>query len=84
VSSYRLRVAVVVVAAWLWSDAPQELTARLHRLSHDLESWSRFTVAEQMMGGGSSCSAPRLRSKSDVAHVKADFFPLSLPLISGT
>jgi hypothetical protein len=24
------------------------------------------------MGGGSSCSAPRLRS--DVAHVKADFF----------
>jgi hypothetical protein len=24
--------------------------------------------------GGSSCSAPRLRSKSDVAHVKADFF----------
>jgi hypothetical protein len=42
-------------------------------LSHDLESWSRFTVAEQMMGG-SSCSAPRHRSKSDVAHVKADFF----------
>jgi hypothetical protein len=29
-------------------------------------------------------SAPRLRSKNDVAHVKADFFPLSLPLISGT
>jgi hypothetical protein len=44
---------------------------------------SRFTVAEQM-GGGSSCSAPRLRSKSDVAHVKADFFPLSLPLIFNT
>jgi hypothetical protein len=42
---------------------------------------SRFTVAEQM-GGGSSCSAPWLRS--DLAHVKADFFPLSLPPISGT
>jgi hypothetical protein len=27
-----------------------------------------------MMGGGSSCSAPRLRSKNDVAHMKADFF----------
>jgi hypothetical protein len=49
-----------------------------------LESWSRFTVAEQMMGGGSSCSALRLRSKNDVAHVKAEFFPLSLPLISST
>jgi hypothetical protein len=30
------------------------------------------------MGGGSSCSAPRLRSKSDVAHVKADFWYLSV------
>jgi hypothetical protein len=44
---------------------------------------SRFTVAEQI-DGGSSCSALRLCSKNDVAYVKADFFPLSLPLISGT
>jgi hypothetical protein len=44
---------------------------------------SRFTVAEQM-DGGSSCSALRLRSKNNVAYVKADFFLLSLPLISGT
>jgi hypothetical protein len=34
---------------------------------------NRFTVAEQM-DGGSSCSALRLRSKNDMAHVKADFF----------
>jgi hypothetical protein len=34
---------------------------------------SRFTVAEQM-DGGSSCSALRLRSKNNVAHVKANFF----------
>jgi hypothetical protein len=32
----------------------------------------RFTFAEQM-DGGSSCSALRLHSKNDVAHVKADF-----------
>jgi hypothetical protein len=44
---------------------------------------SRFTVAEQM-SGGSSCFTPRLRSKSDVAYMKADFFLLSLLLISGT
>jgi hypothetical protein len=41
---------------------------------------SRFTVAEQLEPPP-ICSAPRLRIKSDVAHVKADFFPLSLPLI---
>jgi hypothetical protein len=49
----------------------------LHGLSHDLELWSRFTVAEQM-DSGSSCSAPRLCSKSDVAYVKADFWYLSV------
>jgi hypothetical protein len=47
------------------------VTACLHGLSYDLELWSRFTVAEQIIGGGSSCSAPRLRN--DVAYVKADF-----------
>jgi hypothetical protein len=31
-------------------------------------------VLEEQMDGGSSCSALRLRSKNDVAHVKADFF----------